>query len=413
MDSKHYISWEPARPAENFTVKIELTADGGKTWREIAAAAPDNGRYLWKIPNRVSTDCRVKVSSTKPGTSAESAASFSIILSQEVRDYEWVNATQKAAFAPRDGAGALVYAGRMWLIGGWNPGDKKHFPRICNNEVWSSKDGATWTLEKPNTFLDQSFDSSRDWEGRHTAGYVVFQDRMWIVGGDVNQGHYHFDVWNSKDGKNWSQVNAGRPVPWGPRALHYTVAFKNRIWIMGGQTIPPFAPEKEVFHRDIWNSADGIRWDRVAPREPFWSQRGMIGGSVVFKDRIWVLGGGTYDTPKRPTRSFFNDVWSSADGVSWDRLVEMAPWEPRQYHDVAVFDNRMWVMEGYYRGNRNDVWYSADGVNWYELPNTPWKPRHAASVFVHGNALWMVAGNNMESDAWKLRRQQGKEPGRN
>src|SRR5438552_10260025 len=109
VDSKHYISWEPARPAENFTVKIELTADGGKTWREIAAAAPDNGRYLWKIPNRVSTDCRVKVSSTKPGTSAESAASFSIILSQEVRDSEWVNATQKAAFAPRDGAGALVY----------------------------------------------------------------------------------------------------------------------------------------------------------------------------------------------------------------------------------------------------------------------------------------------------------------
>ena len=55
-------------------------------------------------------------------------------------------------------------------------------------------------------------------------------------------------------------------------------------------------------------------------------------------------------------------------------------------------------------GNRNDVWYSADGVNWHEVPNTPWKPRHAASVFVHDDALWMVAGNNMESDVWKLQR---------
>jgi hypothetical protein len=64
----------------------------------------------------------------------------------------------------------------------------------------------------------------------------------------------------------------------------------------------------------------------------------------------------------------------------------------------------MWVMEGWNKKNRNDVWYSADGVNWYELPDTPWKPRHAASVFVFDNALWMVAGNNMESDVWKLER---------
>ena len=58
--------------------------------------------------------------------------------------YEWVRVTDKAAFAPRDGAGALVHAGRMWLIGGWNPRDKAAFPRTCNNEVWSSTDGNAW-----------------------------------------------------------------------------------------------------------------------------------------------------------------------------------------------------------------------------------------------------------------------------
>ena len=296
----------------------------------------------------------------------------------------------------------------MWLLGGWNPSDKKHFPRICSNDVWSSADGLTWRLERPNGFLDKTFDANRDWEGRHTAGYVVFKDRLWIVGGDVNQGHYHFDVWNSKDGQRWSLINPDRPVPWGPRALHYTLVFKDKIWVMGGQTIPGIAPGAEAFHRDIWNTSDGVRWERVQPREPYWSARGMIGGSVVFKDRMWILGGGTYDTPKVPTRNFYNDVWSSADGVSWQRHVENAPWEPRQYHDVAVFDNRMWVLEGYAKANRNDVWYSADGVNWYEVPNTPWKPRHAASVFVHDHGLWMVAGNNMESDVWKLRRKRAK-----
>jgi hypothetical protein len=320
--------------------------------------------------------------------------------------YRWQKVTLQAPFAPRDGAGALVYKGRLWLLGGWNPGDKKHFPRICNNEVWSSREGVNWSLVKPNTFLDDRFDATQDWEGRHTAGYAVYRDKMWIVGGDVNQGHYHDDVWNSTDGKTWNCVNRGHKVPWGPRALHYTLVFHDKIWVIGGQTMPAFAPSEEEFYRDIWTSDDGIRWSRIQPKEPYWLARGMIGGSVVFKDRIWILGGGTYDTPTTPTRNFYNDVWSSPDGVRWKRHVEFAPWQPRQYHEVAVFDNKMWVLEGYYEkgGNRNDVWFSADGVQWQELPNTPWKPRHAASVFVHDDALWMVAGNNMQPDVWKLER---------
>ena len=318
--------------------------------------------------------------------------------------YEWKKITVNAAFAARDGAGALVFQDKMWLLGGWNPGDKQHFPRICNNEVWRSTDGAAWTLVKPNTFLDRSFDAAKDWEGRHTAGYAVYKEKMWIIGGDVNQGHYQNDVWNSSDGKTWTFVNRDHPVPWGPRALHYTVVHDGKIWIIGGQTMPAFGKADEIFYCDVWNTTDGVEWRQVALQEPAWPQRGMIGGSAVFQDRIWILGGGTYDTPRIPERKFFNDVWSSADGATWTRHVEHAPWEPRQYHDVAVFDGRLWVMEGYNvkGGNRKDVWHSADGVHWTEVPNTPWKPRHAASVFIYDNGLWMVAGNNMEPDAWKL-----------
>jgi len=117
---------------------------------------------------------------------------------------------------------------------------------------------------------------------------------------------------------------------------------------------------------------------------------------------MWILGGGTYDTPAHPTRNFYNDVWSSADGIHWEKHLDHAPWYPRQYHEVAVFDGKMWVMEGWNGGNRNDVWYSEDGVNWHEVPNTPWAPRHAATVYTYDDALWMVAGNNMARDVWKL-----------
>lgn len=102
--------------------------------------------------------------------------------------WQWVRIIGSAAFAPRDGAGGVVHRGKMWLLGGWNPGDKTHFPLVCNNEVWSSKDGSAWAVEKSNTFLTGQFDPERDWEGRHTAGYVVFKNRMWIIGGDPIQG---------------------------------------------------------------------------------------------------------------------------------------------------------------------------------------------------------------------------------
>jgi len=319
--------------------------------------------------------------------------------------YVWTNVTSDAPFAPRDGAGALSFDGRMWLIGGWNPGDKQFFPNICNNEVWSSVNGRDWTCVKPNTFGTESFDPRVDWAGRHTAGYVVHRGSMWIIGGDANQGHYQPDAWRSTDGRDW--VRASGALPWGERVLHHTVTHDGKIFVMGGQTLPQFAGGgEERFHNDVWVSEDGAQWRKLETVEPIWSPRGQVGGGAVFKDRIWILGGGTYDTPDTPQRLYHNDVWSSPDGAHWTRHVEHAPWHPRQYHDVAVFDDRLWVMEGYHEqgGNRNDVWYSSDGVNWNELPDTPWKARHAASVFVHNGALWMVAGNNMQSDVWKLQR---------
>jgi len=169
----------------------------------------------------------------------------------EPANYRWTCVTDHAAFAARDGAGALVFNDRMWLLGGWNPNDRAHFPHDCNSEVWSSADGRVWKLEHEQA----------PWEGRHTAGYVVHRGRMWIVGGDPIQGHYQHDVWSSSDGVCWDQVQDH--VPWAPRVLHYTLAFDDRIWVMGGQTLPQFAPAREAFYGDVWCSADGVTWEQA------------------------------------------------------------------------------------------------------------------------------------------------------
>ena len=46
---------------------------------------------------------------------------------------------------------------------------------------------------------------------------MVADGRMWIVGGDCNQGHYQNDVWSSADGTNavatLTHVKAGYRPP--------------------------------------------------------------------------------------------------------------------------------------------------------------------------------------------------------
>jgi hypothetical protein len=287
-------------------------------------------------------------------------------------------------FIPRDGAGALTFQGKMWLLGGWNPVNQPD----TDSEVWSSPDGVNWT-----------FVTVAPWERRHDAGYAVFNDRMWIVGGDRNTGHYQNNVWSSADGATWELVTD--TVPWANRATQYVFAFNDRLWLMGGQQILETPGQPVIAYNDVYSSVDGANWELATPHAA-WSPRGLIMNNVVFENRMWVIGGGTYDI-----RTFNNDVWSSPDGITWTQVLADAPWTPRQFHNTTVFDNKIWVFAGgdaASQGGLNDVWYSPNGVDWVQLLGTPWVARHAASAFVNKNYLWFTCGSDAQAynDVWKL-----------
>lgn len=296
---------------------------------------------------------------------------------------EKVAAAGALQFLPRDGVGPLTFNGKLWQLGGWNP----IMQPDTDSEIWSSPDGVNWT-----------FETVAPWERRHDAGYAVFNNRMWVVGGDKNTGHYQNDVWSSADGVNWQLMT--NDVPWANRATQYVLVFNDRLWLMGGQQI--FEPAgEEVAYNDVYSSVDGVNWVLETPHAA-WSPRGIIMNNVVFQGRMWVIGGGTYDI-----RTFNNDVWSSPDGIQWTQVLANAPWSPRQFHNTIVFDNKIWVFAGgnaQSQGGLNDVWYSPDGVTWVELQNTPWVARHAASAYVNNNYLWFTCGSDAQAynDVWKL-----------
>lgn len=364
------------------TVKIEYSINNGASWQLISdSVAAALGYYNWTVPSSLpNNNCLIKVSDINSVTQSDISDAFVI------SKHEWQLVNSNNTFVKRDGAGACVFKDTMYLLGGWNPLDSVNFPNLTNSEIWKSTDGNNWTLA-----------GNAPWESRHTFGTLVFNNKIWVLGGDQQQNHFQPDIWNSADGINWNLVDSA--APWGDRVTHISCVFNNKMWVMGGQKVvgPNINNTIDTVYNDVWNSVDGINWNKVTDSAG-WAPRAQIEGYCVFNNKMWIFGGGTYNG----TRKYFNDVWNSSDGINWTLVNSEAPWEKRQYHEVIVYDNLMWIIggwDGY--NNRSDVWYSQDGITWHELKNTPWYERHASSVYNYDKSLWMVAGN-LWNDSWRL-----------
>jgi hypothetical protein len=239
------------------------------------------------------------------------------------------------------------------------------YPSLYHNDVWYSSDGVNWTQATANA----------GWSARCGHTSVVFDNRIWVLGAGG-----HSDVWYSSDGVNWTQATAN--AGWSARSGHTSVVFDNRIWVLGGS-----------LHNDVWYSTDGVNWTQ-ATANAGWSARGGH-TSVVFDNKIWVLSDYYHSR---------NDVWYSSDGVNWTQATANAGWSARGGHTSVVFDNKIWVLGGSdFGGSRNDVWYSSGGVNWTRATaNAGWSIRSSHSSVVFDNKIWVLGGNagDCYNDAW-------------
>jgi hypothetical protein len=228
-----------------------------------------------------------------------------------------------------------VFRDRMWMLGGWYNG---RLPgHSASKEVWSSGDGLAWTAET----------TSAPWSARLAGVALEFKDRLWVLGGTEN---YYFgsdaslrhDVWSSADGRDWRLETAA--APWSPRAYHQAVALKGRIYLFGGGNYVPDFHAKN----DVWSSADGIEWTLETEAAP-WAPR-LWFSAVAYRDRLWVLGGWSKEDDN------YGDVWHSADGRHWERLETPTCWKARHEHSSLVFDERLWVLGGHARPLSSEVW---------------------------------------------------------
>src|SRR5688572_27074023 len=65
VGSQHSLTWQLDGGASEDAVTIECTTDGGGNWTVLAAAVPSNGKFLWKVPETISSHCRIRLAASK------------------------------------------------------------------------------------------------------------------------------------------------------------------------------------------------------------------------------------------------------------------------------------------------------------------------------------------------------------
>jgi len=76
IGNNHNITWTSSHTSGN--VKLEYSNNNGSTWKTIVDSTPDDGNYLWTIPNDPTTSCLVRITDTDGDPSDVSDATFSL-----------------------------------------------------------------------------------------------------------------------------------------------------------------------------------------------------------------------------------------------------------------------------------------------------------------------------------------------
>ena len=309
------------------------------------------------------------------------------LVKSAVKTPNWVKSTADAGWRARDSSGEIVFKDQLWILGGWFDSFQSP-PR----DVWSSRDGANWSLVQ----------NEAPWKYSDLPMTIAFKDRMWVMGGWTNgrlAGHgATSEVWSSTDGVTWDLATN---ATWSPRIAAGVVEFQGRMWILGGTENYYFGDEKSL-KNDVWSSADGKSW-RLETAAAEWSPRAYH-QAVVFEGKIYVMGGGNYV----PEYHALNDVWSSRDGKTWERVTADADWSPRLWFSSVVYRDRIWVLGGWSNHpsrNWGDVWYSQNGHDWESLKSDViWTERHEHSTYVFKDRIWVAGGHAqpLSSEVWSL-----------
>jgi hypothetical protein len=305
-------------------------------------------------------------------------------------------------FAARDSAHGAAFASQLWVSGGFaDPGGNSCSSTCSFFDLWSSTDlsGTSWNSNP--SFATATVPNPRDTDPGSDevppptdfydayAAVVEWNGQLAAIGATV---------WRSADGVTWLRNNQadGTAIP-GPLPLRATE--NTRAVVLNGALYLLQPDSGEVFRSTDTNAQT---WTDLGPIPGFTPRCGAA--AFTLQGKIWLEGGGACDYSQ-----VYNDMWSSADGVTWTQSATPAAWHARMWACAAVSpDGVAWLSTGYapsdwndtsgapvvrYGANHAGVWYSKNGSDWRQykadfgsgLPDDGGlEPRHAPTCFVTG-----------------------------
>lgn len=321
-------------------------------------------------------------------------------------------------WAGRAGLQAVELNRQLYVMGGRtpNPQPTDPFASVLWSDVWKSGDyGQSWQQVEDNAWPERAYFQA-----------VSKNGTMYVMGGQnlksgpppvcppgiLSCSDFFNDIWTSVDGTNWKPLPMNGPR-WEPRAGFSAIVFNNWIYVLGGSQGDDVAigGSGRVLYNDVWRSRNGLIWQQVTDNAE-WSPR--AGAALVAKNGyLYLLGGedaflctpgpGGLECP------YFNDVWRSSDGATWELVTEAAGWSPRPGHQCQVLDDKIICFGGFgwpvpknpnlppspnnLKANHpNDMWASRNGKNWYLLPYKPWNASSSAEVKYDFDSLVLRRG---------------------
>ena len=208
--------------------------------------------------------------------------------------------------------------------------------------VWTSVDGMAWT-RVPHVSVFAA-------EGRNLVIWDVTAagPGLVAVGAEEWSGGTRAAVWTSPDGLTWSRVS--------PDASAFTDGAMDHI-IAGG-------PGLVAWGSDLWVSDDGVTWERTSVPDDISTADITVGGPGL------VAVGGAFTTEMDAVNTA---VWTSADGLIWEREAGGTGLEGGMESVVDVGAGLF--ATGSNPNAANDwtpvpqAWISEDGKNWQQLPD--------------------------------------------
>ncbi|MEX1238378.1 MAG: hypothetical protein WEB30_01625, partial [Cyclobacteriaceae bacterium] len=100
-------------------------------------------------------------------------------------------------------------------------------------------------------------------------------------------------------------------------------------------------------------------WQKIANKTSFSPRDSSPNGVLVFDNKVWVLEGYKYISDEMHYST--SDIYSSVDAVNWELVNSNPPYDP--YSVFIVFDGWMWAIE-------QRAYRSKDGITWEEMGAT-------------------------------------------